>query len=187
MRRFDKRLTKGQKLQRYLLDYLDKHEISYFLTGYEGLAQKHDAKFKIIKNVSTTSMFVRHYPDITLASNSDTFLIEIKNSTGIEKDCWDAYKSLHDNLGVNILFLLKTKKIYTINDIRFKRMPSFDNRSGMKVPVTDSIWREPRKMNEFRYVQYLNSYKGSTSGCSFAFIDFDKSNGHDIKNLLRLK
>lgn len=186
MNRFNKRLSKGQKLQQFLIDYLDKHQISYFLTGYEGLSQKHNAKIKIIRNDSPTSMFVRHYPDITLASNKDTFLLEIKNSSGIEKECWDAYKSLHDNLGINILFLLKTKKIYPLKSIKFNRMSSFDRRSGLHIPVTSEVWREPRKMNELDYKKYLKSYNGSTSGCSFAFIDFKNSKGYEIENLLRL-
>ena len=190
MNDFDKRRSKGQALQDYLINYLDNHKISYFLTGYEGLTQKHNAKEKIIVNNSKTSLFVRHYPDLTLASSEDTFMIEVKNSSGIEKECYDAYKALYDELGVNIMFFLRDKKIYPFNNLKFNHIAEYDPVAEMNVPITDSVWKEPRKMDLVRYKQYKNAYaekKKYTSGCSFAFIDFKNSNGFSIDNLLRIK
>lgn len=186
MNSFKKRISKGQELQDYLINYLDKNEISYFLTGYEGLSENNNAKLKIIKNNSRTSLFVRHYPDITLVSNQDTYLLEIKNSSGIEKKSWETYKKLHNELGVNILFLLKTKLIYNIRDIVFNKMNTYDSVAKINIPITDKIWKEPRKLPDNQYLNYLKAYNNKTSGCSFAFIDFKKSKGYSVEVLKKL-
>lgn len=181
---FEKRRMKGMALQDYLIQYLDSNNIGYFLTGYEGLTQYNNAGLNIIRNDSNTSRFVRFYPDITLSMKKDSFLLEIKNSSGIERDCWNIYKTLSDDIGVNVMFLLKDKRIYNIKDLVFRRAKHYDHISNMNIPVEDEIWRSPRLLPDHLYREYLAAYNGRTSGASFAFIDFEKSKGYGIETLL---
>lgn len=181
---FEGRRKKGLALQDYLIKYLDDNKIGYFLTGYEGLTQYNNAGLNIIRNDSNTSRFVRFYPDITLSMKKDSFLLEIKNSSGIEKDCWNIYKTLSERIGVNVMFLLKDRRIYNIKDLVFMKAKSYDRISNMNIPIEDGIWRSPRLLPDHLYHQYLAAYNGRTSGSSFAFIDFDRSKGYGIETLL---
>lgn len=186
MQAFKNRLNKGQELMDELVDYFVDNDISYFVTGYEGLNSSNNARINIIKNNAITSLFVRHYPDFTLAFKHDSYLLEVKNSSGIEYECWQTYKNLHDNLGVNVLFYLRDKRIYHINDIKFKKMLPYCGRSNLSIPILDDVWRVPKMLNEDDYSKYLRAYKFNTSGCSFAFIDFDNSKGYDKDILIRI-
>ena len=183
MNGFKERLNKGKKLEDYLKKYLDDNNIDYFNTGYEGLVSSKNARNKIRFSKTDTSFFVRHYPDVTMSSNKDSFLIEIKNSSGIEKDCFENYKALSEHLNLNVMLLLKDHKIYNIKDIVFSKANEFDRIAQMNIPITKNVWKEPRQMDKNNYYKYLNAYKSKgkyTSGCSFAFIDFYKSQGHNL-------
>lgn len=186
---FEKRKTKGKALEDRLKSYLSKEGIDYFVTGYEGLNSSKNARDKIKFNSATTSFFVRHYPDVTMASRKDSFLIEVKNSTGIEKDCFANYLSLSKSLNLNVMLFLRNHKIYNVCDIVFQKQSGYDYLAKMQIPITDGIWKEPRKMDENNYHKYLNAYRAKgkyTSGCSFAFIDFEKSKGYDLNVLKQL-
>lgn len=186
MQAFKNRLSKGQELTNDLVDYLKANDIHYFVTAYEGLNTSGDARLNIIKNNSITSLFVRHYPDLTLAFKHDSYLLEVKNSSGIEYECWQTYKKLYENLSVNVLFYLKDKKVYHIRDIVFKPMATFCWKSNIEIPVIESVWRVPKMLDDDEYTEYLRAYEYKTSGCSFAFIDFEKSVGYDKEVLRRI-
>lgn len=185
--KFQYRLGKGATLYNGLIDFLNSNGIAYFLTGYERLDSANNANGNIIKNNTHTSLFVRHYPDITICSKKETYLVEVKNSTGIEKECWDTYLSLNKKLGLKVLLYLKDERIYPIQNVEFKKAKPYCYASGLMIPIVDEIWRSPRLMPESDYNKYMKANKGRTSGCSFAFIDFDRSIGFDKKELLRLK
>jgi hypothetical protein len=186
MQAFKNRLSKGQELTNDLVDYLVANDIPYFITGYEGLNTSGEARLNIINNNSITSLFVRHYPDLTLAFKHDSYLLEVKNSSGIEYECWQTYKKLHENLEVNVLFYLRDKKVYHIKDIVFEQMNEYCWKSNLEIPVLDNIWRVPKMLDDDKYVEYLKAYDYKTSGCSFAFIDFKKSIGYDKEVLKRI-
>jgi hypothetical protein len=186
MQAFHNRLNKGYELTNDLLSFLQDYNIPYFVTGYEGLNKSGEAKLNIINNDSITSLFVRHYPDLTLAFKHDSYLLEVKNSSGIEYECWQTYKKLHENLGVNVLFYLKDKKIYHIKDIVFETMRSYCFKSKLEIPVMDNIWRVPKTLNNDDYVKYLRAYDFRTSGNTFAFIDFENSTGYEKEVLKRI-
>jgi len=115
-------------------------------------------------------------------------LIEVKNSSGIEKECFENYKMLEDLFNLNILLLLKNKKLCKIKDIVFNKAKSYDVIAEMNVPVTNEIWKEPRLLEKNEYYKYLQNYKNKkkyTSGCSFAFIDFKNTNFYDLDILLK--
>lgn len=187
MRSFNKRRRKGKELEDYLVNKLNEYDIGYFLTGYEGLKYRNNALDLISLNNTPTSFFVRHYPDYTLAFEKESFLIEIKNSTGIEREAWDAYKALRQDLHLNVLMLLKDRRVYNIDDIKFRQIHRFDARAGMDVPVLDGIWKAPRLMPQEKYYQYLKAYDFKTSGCTFAYIDFERSIGHPLDILVSVK
>jgi hypothetical protein len=89
---------------------------------------------------------------------------------------------------LNILLLLKNKKLCKIKDIVFSKAKSYDVIAEMNVPVTDEIWKEPRLLEKNEYYKYLQNYKNKkkyTSGCSFAFIDFNKTKFFELEILLK--
>jgi len=185
---FSKRKNKSEELTMYLNNFLTNNKISYFESGYEFYKsiQSANDKIKILKD--NTSKFVRYYPDFTFVGKEKTILIEVKNSSGIEKECFENYKMLVDLFNVNILLLLKNKKLCKVSDIVFTKMKSFDTIAQIDIPVTDNIWKEPRLLDKIEYTNYLKSYSSKnkyTSGCSFAFIDFKNTNFYDLDILLK--
>lgn len=181
---FNKRINKSKYLTDYLDYYLKKQNISYFESGYEFYKEYNNA-FKIKYFNDLTSKFIRYYPDYTIVGKNKSVLIEVKNSSGIEKECFDNYSVLSKELNIDILLLCKNKKLCSIKDLVFKKIDSYDSISNMYIPITDSIWKEPRKMNKAKYEKYIASYNNRTSGCSFAFIDFKKTIFYEI-NILKL-
>lgn len=180
---FELRLQKGNELYFLIKNFLDVNKIPYFETGYEHLNQLNNARNSVIKNKDKTSEFIRFYPDLSIIFKNRSFLLEIKNSSGIEKECYMNYIGLVNVFNLDVLICCKNAKICRIQDVVFKPADKFDKISNMEIPVTDSVWREPRMMESNRYFEYLAAYKKAgkyTSGCSFAFIDFDKT---DFKEL----
>jgi hypothetical protein len=58
----------------------------------------------------------------------------------------------------------------------------------MKIPIKDGVWKTPRNMNREDYNTYITAYRDAgkyTSGCSFAFIDFNKTRFYDLSILRR--
>lgn len=187
MTNFEIRKQKANILMDELIKILDEKNIPYFISGYEYLISKNNAKDKIIKLHDNTSEFVRFYPDMTLIINNNTLLAEVKNSTGIEKNCFNNYLSLSENLGVNVVLFLKNRSFCNLTDIVFSKMNEYDFISKINIPVTNSIWREPRLLEKEKYFEYLNAYKMAgkyTSGCSFAFIDFNKTTFFSLEELI---
>jgi len=179
MNAFKARKNKSKELCDYLINYLQNKKISYFESGYEYYKQYNNA-YKIKELNDSTSKFVRYYPDYTIALNKISVLIEVKNSSGIEKECYDNYMILADKLNIKIFLLCLNKKLCYLKDIVFKKIDSFDKRANMHVPVTDEVWKEPRKMIITDYQEYLKSYNFTTSGCAFAYIDFEKTKFYNI-------
>jgi hypothetical protein len=190
MTNFEKRLSKGQLLYDELLMYMSDNNIEYFLTGYENLDATQNARLNIIKNNSNTSLFVRHYPDITTTFEKDTVLIEAKNSSGIEYHAYNTYRLLRESLGLNILLFLKNKKFCKIEDLRFSKINEYDTVSEMNIPIKDEFFRAPELLDEDLYFKYLDAYRRNgkyTSGNSFAFINFEETKFFDIDVLIKMK
>lgn len=186
MKDFDKRLNKGQELNDFFNDFLVNNKLSYIESGYEFNKDYYNA-INLIKNKNDkTSKFVRYYPDKTLTGKSKSILIEVKNSSGIEKECYENYLSLINNLNIEILFLLKNKKLCKCQDLKFNDVNEYDIKAKMKIPVIDKVWKAPRLLNEYDYQNYLKAYKYKTSGCSFAFIDFKNTKFYELNVLLKL-
>lgn len=178
MSAFDRRLAKGAELQKALIDFLDNAGVEYLLSGYERLIGSSNARKIVTRNTDSVSLFIRHYPDISVVKPDRSVLIEVKNSSGIERDCYSTYLSLKNSLDLCVLLFLKNKKLCLVQDLKFKQVSRTDPIARMEVPVTDGIWREPRLLPQDQYYAYLDAYKAqnkSTSGCSFAFIDFNRT------------
>lgn len=180
---FEKRKLKSEELVNRFCTYLTDNSIPFLKSGYEFNVSVNNGFESIRTLTDSTSKFVRYYPDITMIRKDKSVLVEVKNSTGIEKECWDNYKSLQDNLGITILFYLKNDKLCRLNDVKFIPIDGYDPIANIEIPVTDGIWKEPRMLGVYDYSQYIAAYqraKRYTSGCSFAFIDFDSTNFYDI-------
>jgi len=184
---FEKRSKKGEVLENELIGYLDDIGVSYLMSGYENWVSNNSGFEKIRFNSSSTSIFVRHFPDITMTTDKDTYLIEVKNSTGIERQCWDAYWSIYETLDVKVIFYLKDKRIYPIQNIVFKEVDDYCPLSKMNVPVDDGIWRCPSKLTVLKYYEYKERMNHRTSGNTYALIDFKRSKGYDREILKRIR
>lgn len=182
MNDFNKRVLKSEELVNRFCTYLTDNSIPFLKSGYEFNVSVNNG-LEIIRNMTdVTSKFVRYYPDFTMMRRDKSVLVEVKNSTGIEKECWDNYKTLQDSLGLTILFYLKNDKLCRLNDVKFIPIDGYDPIADMQIPVTDGIWKEPRMLSDYEYSQYMGAYqqaKRYTSGCSFAFIDFNSTNFYD--------
>lgn len=186
MNGFNKRSQKGKQLQDEVICFLDEYGINYILSGYEHLTGNGGHK-NIKNNNDKTSIFIRHYPDISIVYNDISFLLEIKNSSGIEKECYKNYLRLKEELGINVILMLQNHKICKIEDLKLQSVNNYDGIAQMQVPTTEGIWKEPRMMEQTMYYEYLNAYQRigkSTSGCSFAFIDFKNTKFYDAGMLL---
>lgn len=178
MNNFKERINKAEILQNEVIKFLDDNKIEYILSGYEYLKSSINGRRLITKNNDKTSLFIRHYPDISLIYRNKSCLLEIKNSSGIEKFCYENYLSISLSLDVNVFLYLKNHKICNINDLRFNKIESFDPIANMYIPIIDGIWKDPRSLPESDYYNYLNAYRirnKFTSGCTFAFIDFENT------------
>lgn len=187
---FDKRINKAKLLIDEVIKFLDENNINYILSGYEYLKSTMMGEKMIKKNDDKTSLFIRHYPDISLIYPNKSCLLEVKNSTGIEKYCYENYLSLNQKLKLNVFLYLRNHKICNISDLLFKKMDELDPIANMKIPVIDGIWKNPRAMNDNQYYAYKEAYSQLgkyTSGCSFAFIDFGKTRFYERTILIPSK
>lgn len=186
---FKKRLDKGKILSDELCEYLQANEIEYLLSGYEHLKGTGNAHDVLKKCYDKTSRFMRYYPDLFVILTRKSCLIEIKNSSGIENECYQAYLHLNNSQAVNIMLFLKNRKLCMIEDLKLQPSKSFDPIAQMNIPVVDGIWRTPRAMDKETYKKYKQAYasaKKYTSGCSFAFIDFKNTRFWDLDVIPRL-
>lgn len=183
---FNERIKKAMTLQNEVIKFLDDNNIQYILSGYEYLKSSMNGRELITKNNDKTSIFIRHYPDVSLIYKNKSCLLEIKNSSGIEMECFNNYLSLSNELNINVFLYLKNHKICNVNSIKFNEVNSYDNIAKMEIPVLDKIWKTPRLLCKNDYYKYLNAYKEKkkyTSGCAFAFIDFENTEFYD-RNIL---
>lgn len=187
---FETRLKKGQELHDYLISFLQDNGIEYILSGYEHLDASKGARNQITRMSDETSQFVRHYPDVTVILPQKSYLIEVKNSSGIERDCYIRYMKLVEDMHLVVLLFLKNRRLCRVQDLAFSRVSSFDTVAEIEVPVDEGVWKTPRALPTQEYYQYLEAYKRKgkyTSGCSFAFIDFKATPCHNVNSLLKRK
>jgi len=190
MSEFKKRHAKGEELYNELLLYMSINNIEYFLTGYENLSATQNAKTNIIRNNSNTSLFVRHYPDITTTFEKETMLIEVKNSSGIEYNAYKTYMLLAENSNLNFYLFLRNRKFCKIQDLKFNAPAKYCDICKLNIPIKDNYFRAPEQLDYFEYLQYKEAYSAqgkTTSGNSFAFIDFDNTKFYDIDVIVKLK
>jgi hypothetical protein len=187
MNAFEQRLNKGQQLIDEFKKFLEDNNIDYLNTGYESLISHGDARKRIIYNKDNTSFFIRHYPDLSIVYKQKSILVKVKNSSGIEKNCYENYLKLKNNMMIDVFLFLKNKKLCDISELVFQKTNSYDKTCGFNILVLDEVWKSPRKLEDYWYQQYLKAYKKTgknTSGCSFAFIDWEKTKFYDLDILV---
>ncbi len=185
MTNFEARKNKGQQLQNQLIAFLSKNQIDFLYSGYERMTGSKNAGKNIKYKNDKTSLFIRHYPDISLISKQ-SILIEVKNSSGIEKLCYENYISLRNDLGLNVLLFLRNMKLCRIENLKFKKAWPTCPKTKIKIPIIDDVWLSPRLLDKDDYYKYINAYKNTSSGSTFAFIDFDETEFIDLGKLLLL-
>ena len=184
MSAFQNRIQQGKELEEYLNNFLIENKIAFFNTGYEFYKSNYGA-FELLKTLKdNTSKFIRYYPDKTLVGKK-SILIEVKNSTGLEKQCYDNYLNLH-NSGVIVLLFLKNKKLCKLENLVFKELVEFDSKAQMNIPILDKVWKHPAELSKQDFFKYTQAYKGATSGNTFAYFDFDKIKFYELDCLLQL-
>ena len=186
MNEFKKRIEYADILTDFFNDFLKENKISYFESGYEFYKSNQEALEKIKFKNDVTSKFIRYYPDYTIVGKNKSILIDAKNSSGIEKECYENYKNLEYSCNINLLLLLKNKKLCKLQDLKFYKPDVFDAKSNLTIPIENEFFRSPRLLNEIDYEIYMNAYKGKTSGCSFAFIDFKNTKFYELNVLKKL-
>lgn len=185
MKNFKLRVNQSNELMFYFDEFLKTHKIPFYNSGYEYNESFFNAINLIKMKNDVTSKFIRYYPDKTLSGKNKSILIEIKNSSGIEQECYLNYMNLIKE-NVLVLLFLKNKKLCKVQDLIFTQVKEFDNKAKMIVPVIDNVWKTPRNLNEDEYKKYLQAYQYKTSGCAFAFIDFTKTKFYELDVLLKL-
>jgi hypothetical protein len=184
---FEARRSAGDILAQKLVEQFERLKIPYIYTGYEYFDNNTDLTriaFSLLKkNKDGNSSYLRFFPDFTTVGNTKSLFVECKNSTGIEKDCYYNYKNMQEFNNTNIVLYLKNEKFCFLPDLKFKEANEWNYRTQMKIPITDKVWVEPRKMPKKEYDLYLERMQYKTSGCSYALIDFDKTKTFDIEYL----
>jgi len=172
---FERRLKKGSELQKKVIEEIEALGYSFFLTGYENLIGSKDSFKEIRRNDDETSEFIRFYPDLSIILKDFSVLLEVKNSSGIERSAFENYTKLQKDLGLNVFLYLKNNKICSIDKLKFCDVDEYDKVAEMYVPVNQKIWKTPRELPDDEYYEYLKRYRKRgkyTSGCAFAFIDW---------------
>ena len=166
---FYNRIEKGKSLEKYLENLLEDFGVEYIRSGQEF--------YKDEKNE-----YNRYNPDFTVCTPilKKQFFLEVKNSTGIEEEAYNHYKSIQDNTKYDVYLFLLNKKFCKFYDLKLKKIDTFDHKSGLEIPIKDEVFKQPRLLNEKDYRKYLKAYDFRTSGCSFAYIDFENTKYIDI-------
>lgn len=180
MNNFKKRTIKGDVLVDELKLRFKQNSINYIETGVENFKNYNSKTNKLLRcNNDLTSNFIRFFPDITVIMNQ-TYLIEVKYSTGIEKLAYENLINLENN-GYNIFIYKQDSCFYKPSKIVFKEMQEYDSVSKLNIPVDEKFWRNPQKLNNNDYLKYINAYSNkSTSGNIFAFFNYDKMKNNAI-------
>ena len=148
MNEFKKRIEYADILTDFFNDFLKENKISYFESGYEFYKSNQEALEKIKFKNDVTSKFIRYYPDYTIVGKNKSILIDAKNSSGIEKECYENYKNLEYSCNINLLLLLKNKKLCKLQDLKFYKPDVFDaksNRMGFLLEGTPIHLSEPKQ------------------------------------------
>lgn len=185
--KFKNRSYQGDELQRWFINYLKSNRIDYFEYGIEIVCRTKSNHLKLCNYAHKGANLMRFHPDLVVLLKKSPYWFEIKNSSGIEKACWFRYIELQRVYNIPIVFILKNKKMCKLDNVQFRKMPEYDERSQMYIPVENDIWRCPDLLEFDERKKYIESYAGQTSGNTFAYIDFDASIMHDINILNDLK
>lgn len=176
---FNARLSAGDALVNKLISQFESNLVPYIPTGYEHFQNKSQLTtiaFELLKkNKDSNSAFLRFFPDFTTVGNNRSVFIECKASSGIEKQCYYAYKNMKDSNDANIILYLKNERFCLFPELKLKEASEWNYKAQMKVPVSDKVWIEPRKMPKKDYDLYLQRMQYKTSGSSYAFIDFENT------------
>lgn len=176
---FNARLSAGDALVNKLISQFESNLVPYIPTGYEHFQNKSQLTtiaFELLKkNKDSNSAFLRFFPDFTTVGNNRSVFIECKASSGIEKQCYYAYKNMQDSNDANIILYLKNERFCFLPELKLKEASEWNYKAQMKVPVSDKVWIEPRKMPKKDYDLYLQRMQYKTSGSSYAFIDFENT------------
>lgn len=176
MTSFENRKNKGEVLLNDFIQYLNNNKIPFVHYGYEIIWNTTELRNQLLNYKNTASKLMRFNPDLIIHLKNNCFFCEVKNSSGIEKECFAYYFEIQKIYDIPVYLLLKTKKLYPINSLKFLPMNEFDNIAKMKVPVLDGIWKMPNMLNYEDKIKYVRAYNGKTSGNSFAYINFESPN-----------
>lgn len=178
---FDCRIEKGRVLEDELASFLESRGIDYKRVGYERLKDR----FAPPRISERALRLVRFMPDFAVRKNGRAILfVEVKASSGIARDCYDAYTKLQALLGLPVLLFCRNRLLCRLEDLKFQVPSSFDSVAGMHVPIRDTFWRTPRDLPREQYLEYLRAYGGRTSGSGFAFFDFDNTRFFPLECLI---
>jgi len=194
---FNKRVSKGRRIEEALIKLLEEWGIEHARTGYEYWLKTDNYVKCIGKLNDNTSKLVRHFPDVsTVSMNKKTsILIEVKGSSGIERECYDHLINM-ESAGHHVYLCFgfnSDKNNFELKVVRpsllkfgnpWRHANKVKREAGLTIPI-DRQWLNPRLLNEELYYKYLAHMKNRTSGCSFAFIDFKKTPFNPIEDLLK--
>lgn len=183
---FSQRLTKAQEAADAFRETLRRFEVPYAECGYENLPSEFNFKQEITRMTDGTSTRIRFWPDF-IALVKHAWLFEIKHSSGIERDAFEAYTTL-ESIGYNVVLAFWREGAFLVcrpDELTFERPnPTV---YGMTIPIVDEVWRTPRDLPAVEYHEYLRRAKEknqNTSGCAFAFVDFGRTPFKELEAVL---
>ena len=150
---------------------------------FEKFGREHTIKNKIISkkmnfDFTATGLDMRFNPDY-ICYNKNLFYAEAKTGITLQRLAHQVYKGVEDR-GVNIyLFFLyhNTFRFCKPSEVPFfevKTDSMLHKRTGLRIPVEDNIWIQPRMMSQKNLMKFKKVTK--SSGTSFAYLDKDKMN-----------
>lgn len=169
---FKSRLSKGEEAIEELKDIFVRHGIEYAQTGYEFWNSSNGFTSLITKNNDESSRLCRFYPDMVVPMSKRSYLIEVKNSSGIERECYDELLKFEEKY--NVLLFLKHEgdfKVVRPSKLRFSDPVNYARK--YLTPV-DGYWVCPSMMTKEEYSEYKKK-NPNTSGNDFAFIDWNQT------------
>ena len=165
---FKERIKKSEITKDLFINYCELMSLEYAYSGYEELKQSNKFKEMIQKIDSVTAQRIKYFPDLIFA-DGEGWLIEIKNSTYIEKSAFETYKDLK-SIGYNVAIVNIYFGQLIFMDISDLKLKTIEN---IKIPH-DQCWIYPRKLSQEEYFNWKNNHKGSET--SYGIIDFNESN-----------
>lgn len=171
---FDKRVSKGEQAAREVAAILQRLDVEYAVTGYELLQSTKGYVRAVTALYSPSSKALRFLPDFHIVIGGVCAFLEVKRSTGIEREAYEHYKLLTQR-GEHVYLCFKRGNSFLVCsalDLQFKPMPRLCRWSGIEVP-SEGVWRCPSRFSKEEYLEYKRKTGGYTSGSDFAFIDFD--------------